>query len=58
MLTIIYHLVKFESNTSEFLYKYHVMLIDWLILFLSLTWYMLWKKVLKTMLMILKMIKV
>jgi len=28
MLTIIYHLVKFESNTSEFLYKYHVMLID------------------------------
>jgi len=32
--------------------------VDWLILFLSLTWYILWKKVLNTMLMILKMIKV
>jgi len=35
-----------------------MMMMMMMILFLSLTWYMLWEKVLKTMLMILKMIKV
>jgi len=37
---------------------YIVQLIDWLILFLSITRYMLWKKVLNTMFMIIKMVKV